>query len=229
MWKISQLLVSIAVWSCVDTQFAAYGAEILASQCGGCHALSKPAATSIDSLWSRKAPDLWYAGLKFNREWLVKWLQDPKPIRPAGYPYFKTIVPGKDHDEVDKSKLLPHIRLSKDDAVAAADALMALKPDGVVEKGLYKGAATNMRMGALSFNKLRGCIACHKGADGNGGMSGPELTDAGDRLQADFIASYIRNPQNIDPHIWMPTPNLNEAALQQLTGYLTKLKAQGSK
>lgn len=222
-------LLGIAMLSCIPAVAYAGGADILSSQCSACHALTKPAVTSIDSLWERKAPDLYYAGVKFNRDWLVNWLQDPKPIRPAGYPYFKTIVPGKDHDEIDKSKPQAHVRLSKDDAVAVADALMSLKPEGIVEKGLYKGGAPNMRMGALAFNKLRGCAACHKGADSVGGFSGPELTDAGQRLQPDFIASYIKNPQKIDPHVWMPTPSLSEQGLQQLTGYLVHLGAKETK
>ena len=59
-----------------------------------CHALVKPTDTSFDRMLTRKGPDLWFAGSKFNAEWLVAWLQDPKPIRPAGYPYFKMIKKG---------------------------------------------------------------------------------------------------------------------------------------
>lgn len=203
--------------------------DILKSQCASCHALAKPTDTSIDHLWERKAPDLYYAGVKFNRDWLVEWLQDPKPIRPAGYPYFKNVVQGKDHDEVDKSKLQPHVKLSAQDAGAAADALITLKPDGIVEKGLYKGQAPNMRMGQLSFEKLRGCIACHQGAGGQGGFSGPELTDAGKRLQPDYIASYIKDPQKIDPHVWMPTSKMPDQDIQRLTGYLVQVGTEEKK
>src|SRR3546814_2688297 len=45
----------------------------LTSQCASCHALTRPADTTVEHLWNRKGPDLWYAGDKFNREWLVGW------------------------------------------------------------------------------------------------------------------------------------------------------------
>lgn len=206
------------------------GAEILKSQCGTCHALTPPADKSLDRIWTRKGPDLYYAGVKFNREWLVEWLQKPSVIRPAGYPYFKDVVAGEKHDEVDKSKLKEHPRLSKDDAKAAGDALMALKgPEGIVEAGLFKNEKPNVRMGQMAFVKLRGCSACHAGKGGEGGASGPELTDAGKRLQPDFIASYIKDAQKIDPHVWMPAPKVTDQDIQRLTGYIVQLSSEESK
>src|SRR3569623_671981 len=143
---------------------------------------------------SRMGPDLWYAGSKFNADWLVTWLQDPKPIRPAGYPYFKTIKEGAEHDVPDLSKTAAHPKLTKISAESATAALMALKAPELVPAGTFKGDTAGARMGALAFNKLRGCITCHQGENGQGGFSGPELTDAGTRLQPDFLAAYPINP-----------------------------------
>jgi mono/diheme cytochrome c family protein len=199
------------------------GTDILKSQCSACHALTPPTDTSLDTLWERKGPDLSYAGLKFNREWLVEWLQKPTPIRPAGYPYFKNVVAGDKGDNIDATKIAEHPRLSASDAKAAGDALMALKRDGVVEAGLYKDEKPNVRMGEMAFVKLRGCSACHAGKNGEGGRSGPELTDAGKRLQPDFIASYIKSPQKIDPHVWMPGSKVTDQDIQRLTGYIVQI------
>lgn len=200
----------------------------LNQSCAACHALTRPADTSLDRVRDRKGPDLWYAGNKFQPDWLVGWLQDPKPIHPAGYPYFKTIMEGPDHDVPDPSKIAPHPKLAKPDAVAAAAALMQLKgPADLVPAGAFKGDTASARMGALSFNKLRGCATCHQGDGGQGGLSGPELTDAGARLQPDFIAAYTTDPQRFDPHVWMPTLKLNDKDIQRLTGYLTTLGAGG--
>jgi mono/diheme cytochrome c family protein len=217
------MLVGLGLLAAAPISARADGAATLKSQCSSCHALTKPADTSIDALWEKKAPDLYYAGVKFNRDWLVQWLQDPKPIRPVAYPYFKNVIPGKDHDVADPAKVQPHMKLSKPDAEATADALMALKPDGVVEKDAYKKSKVNMHMAALVFEKFRGCGACHEGVGGAGGFSGPELTDAGKRLQPDFIASYIKDPQKINPHVWMPTLKMNDKQIQQLTGYLIEI------
>ncbi|MBA2125453.1 cytochrome C [Hyphomicrobium methylovorum] len=198
-------------------------ADGLDPSCAGCHALTKPADTSLDRLWTRKGPDLWYAGSKFNAEWLVEWLQDPKPIRPVGYPYFKTITKGAEHDVADPTKSPPHPKLDKAAAEAATAELMKLKAPDLIAEGTFKGDKGGARMGSLAFNKLRGCIACHQGEDGKGGASGPSLTDGGARLQADFIAAYTTDPQRIDPHIWMPILKLKDKDIQRLTAYVISL------
>lgn len=202
------------------------GAGILKSQCISCHAIAKPDNVSLDRLWQRKGPDLYYAGSKFNKPWLEKWLQNPTRIRPAGELYTKHVKGGDKEDVVDESTLTPHVKLAKADAEAVAAALMTLTgPADLVSKGAFKGEKVGMAMGAMFFNKLRGCAACHMAKPGTGGSSGPELYTAGERLQADYIYSYIKNPQKIDPHIWMPTLGLAEPDLQRLTGYILQLSA----
>jgi mono/diheme cytochrome c family protein len=208
----------------------AAGPNTLASQCLACHALKKPEAQTLERLWERKGPDLYYAGSKFNKAWLIKWLQDPARIRPAGEFYTKHIKPADKEDVVDESTLPPHVKLSKADAEAVADSLMALTgPDGLVERGAFKGQKVPTSVGAMFFNKLRGCAACHSAKPGSGGASGPELYSAGERLQADYIYSYIKDPQKIDPHIWMPTLNLSEPDLQRLTAYILQLSSTEGK
>jgi cytochrome c2 len=208
---------------------SASAADKLDQSCSGCHALVKPSDASLDRLLTRKGPDLWFAGSKFKKEWLVSWLQDPKPICPAGYPYFNMVKKGDKNDVPDPSKIIAHPKLKKADAEAAAEALMALKaPADLVPAGIFKGEMKGARMGALAFVKFRGCVACHQGEKGEGGLSGPRLTDAGARLQADFIAAYTADPQRFDPHIWMPTSNLKEQDIQRLTAFLVQL-SQGDK
>jgi mono/diheme cytochrome c family protein len=198
------------------------------SQCAQCHALKAPAPAelTVDRIWQRKGPDLYYAGAKYNQPWLVNWLQAPKPIRPAGEFYFKHVKLGAKEDVVDASTLTPPMKPSKNEATAYAAALMELKgAPGLVEKGSYKQQPGSAAMAAMFFNKLRGCSACHQNAPGTGGLSGPELYTGGERLQADYIHDYIKDPQKFDPHIWMPKLGLNEADLQRLTGYIVGLSA----
>lgn len=212
--------------------FAADGRDILKQQCVSCHAVAKPENASLERLWDRKGPDLYYAGAKFNREWLVKWLQNPVAIRPAGVFYGKAVKAGeqKSADVIDTAKVVAHPKLAKDDAAAAADALMTLGAnDNLVEKGAFKAGPANASMAAMLFNKLRGCASCHSDKPGKGGSSGPELYTAGERLQPDFIVAYIKNPQKFDPHVWMPKLDLNEADVQKLTGYVATLKQAEAK
>jgi mono/diheme cytochrome c family protein len=222
--KILALAVAGLAAATIGHAYAADGKFNLSQACGSCHALAKSADTSLERVVNRKAPDLWYAGSKFKPEWLVRWLQEPAPIRPVGYPYFNTITKGPEHDIPDPTRQVAHVKLAKADAEAATAELMLLKgPTDLVVSGTFKGDAAGARMGALAFNKLRGCTTCHQGEGGQGGLSGPSLTEAGKRLQNDFIAAYTADPQRFDPHVWMPTLKLNEQDIQRLTAYLTTL------
>lgn len=195
----------------------------LTKQCASCHALTKPASPTVDHLWTRKGPDLWYAGDKFNRDWLVAWLQNPTTIRPGGVLWFKHAKPGEPRDTIDTAAVEKHPKVDAASAERLADALLLLKSDGLAPEGAYKPEAANMTMGKLAFSKLRGCVACHQDAQGQGGLSGPELYDAGKRLRPDYVIAYTKNPQQFDPHVWMPTLTLSEPDLQRLTGYITSL------
>lgn len=205
---------------------AAPGADLLKQQCVACHAVAKPDKQDLAHIWDRKGPDLHYAGDKFNREWLVAWLQNPVAIRAGGVMYSKVVKGSADKsaDTIDAAQVQPHLKLSAADAAAAADALMALKTPGLVEKGAFKNEPPNKMMAAMLFNKLRGCTSCHSAKPGGAPQSGPELYDAGERLQPDYVVSYIRDPQKIDPHVWMPKLGLTEADVQKLASYIATLK-----
>ncbi len=219
--------VALAVGLAVNhpAAVAADGGAILEQQCASCHALQQPDEARLERLWERKGPDLYYAGVKFNGAWLQEWLQHPTRIRPGGELYAKHVKTGADGDVIDAATLLDHPALAAADAQAAAAALLALKgPDGLVTDGAFGGKPVPAAMGKMFFGKLRGCSSCHSIAAGDGGQSGPELGTAGVRLRPDFIYSYIKDPQAIDPHIWMPRQELSEADLQRLTGYLVQQK-----
>src|SRR5690625_3687074 len=228
--RLALTAMSLSLLALPASTLAADGTKILKSECAGCHALTEPDEFSLDRLWERKGPDLFYAGVKYNQPWLVKWLQNPTRIRPAGEFYRKHIKPSEKVDVIDESTLEPHMKLSQEDAKAVADALMALKgPEGLVEEGGFKGKKVRMSLGRMFFGKLRGCSSCHQDKPGKGGLSGPELYTAGERLQPDYIYSYIKDPQKIDPYIWMPKFDLSEKNIQQLTGYIVQLSAKEKK
>ncbi|WP_296000629.1 cytochrome c [Rugamonas sp.] len=205
----------------------ASAADLLSQQCVACHAVSKPEKLSLDRLWERKAPDLYYAGSKFNKPWLVSWLQNPTTIRGGGVMYAKAVKGGADRtvDTIDAAQLPAHPKLSAADAATAADLLMALKVDGLVPAGAFKNEPPSS-MASMLFSKLRGCTSCHTAKAGGAPTSGPELYTAGDRLQPDFVHAYINNPQKFDAHVWMPTLGLTDADIQKLTGYVSTLKSE---
>lgn len=220
MWKPLSTLIACAALAAFPAK--AQPAAALKSECASCHALEKPAAPSVQRLWERKGPDLWYAGDKFNRDWLVAWLQHPTTIRPGGVFWRAYAVPGEPRDTLDASAQKPHPAVDAAKAAALADALMQLK-SGQVTAGSFNGQGVNMQMGALAFSKLRGCASCHQDKPGSGGLSGPSLAEAGARLNPDFVFAYVKDPQAFDAHVWMPRTALSDQDLQRLTAYVASL------
>lgn len=212
------LMTSTPQWATASSEAPSFIAD-----CGGCHALQDPEYQQQNAVErkDRKAPPLYYAGNKFNREWLVTWLQEPKRIRPAGYYPPAHVEQGEDGDAVAASSLAAHPALSAADAEQAADYLLSLKPfTAKLEAVTYEPGSISWKMGNLTFGKFNGCDACHRDAPDYGGLSGPELYTVWQRLQPAFIASYIADPVAWDPHTLMPGNNLNPGVVKKLADYL---------
>ncbi len=203
------------------------GNAILQERCSSCHDLTGPAAQTVQALWKRKAPDLFYAGSKYKQEWMSAWLQNPKRIRPAGYHYFQHIKPGKKRDVIDKKTLKPHISLTKIEAEKVVNSLMQKKEKaGLVTRGDFKGGSISMSFGEMVFDKFNGCMACHEIEPQFGGASGPEVYTAARRLQEDYMVSFIRNPQAWNPKTLMPNKHTAEANIQKIVQYLSVLSKE---
>ncbi len=220
--KLLAFMLFLAIFSSVA--FAADGNAILNKDCVSCHNLAGPPPQTLKELQARKGPDLFYAGNKYREEWLASWLQKPLRIRPAGEFYGDHIKRGAKRDEVDASTLSEHTVLSKESATAVAAALMQLRPktDLIAKERIEPGKIPGF-MGEMVFDKFLGCSACHRYEEDTGGLSGPELYTAGQRLQPEFIASYMRSPQAWDPKIWMPNKHVSDANIQKLVHYLESL------
>ncbi len=208
---------------------AADGRALLEQQCAGCHNLTGPAPSTLEQLWARKGPDLFYAGNKYREAWLKTWLQAPTRIRPAGEFYVDHIRRGPKGDEIDTASLPAHPQLSAADAEAVAKELMRLRPlDRLTAAEKIEPGSISRTMGEMAFDKFLGCMACHEIEPGYGGLSGPELYTAGRRLQPEFMASYIRSPQAWDPKIWMPNKHVSDPNITKLVRYLEVLSEQDS-
>lgn len=197
---------------------------IFPKDCTSCHNVTGPAAQTLKEALGKKGPDLFYAGNKYRQEWLAAWLQNPKRIRPAGMYYGDHIKPGAKSDEIDASTLTKHAALTEADATAIAAWLMKLKPhDGLIAKEKIEPGTITKQMGEMNFDKFQGCMACHLIEPEYGGVSGPELYTAARRLQPEYMASYIRNPQAWEPKSWMPNKQVSDGGIQKLVRYLELL------
>jgi len=174
------------------------------------------------------APDLFYSGSKFKRDWLVGWLQDPTVIRPAGTMFLNHIVidDGKDRIDPDTVKLCA-AKLNQEEAQSVADHLMSLQDDTMKVDVVDPTKKFSKSKARLLFTKKLPCSACHQARFGKriiGGVSGPLLTEAGSRLNPDWIYARIENPQYWDPKTWMPKIGMSDEKRELLTLLISSMK-----
>lgn len=190
-------------------------------QCDSCHRFSKDMPETIS-----QGPDLFFAGNKFQRNWLKEFLQTPTVIREAGYITDPGFLKGQ------PTRGNPHPALSEKEAEETADFLMALKIDGlnqgvVDDQPLSKGKKVRVK---ILFERNFGCTACHKGVNlagkPKGGISGPSLVNGGNRLNADWIYNWLKNPGTFIGNGRMPLFNFDDETAIQLSKYIMTLKTE---
>jgi len=199
---------------------AAGKAAFEVQKCGDCHYTQGPAREkTIDDQMAKKGPELWYAGSKFQKKWLAKWLTDPKPIRPLKFNSLTDDNPGD------------HPKLAGGDAKSVTDFLMTLT-SADVKAGAVKPKKNPK--GKLIFTKKMPCGGCHEYPGRKkvtGGRSGPSLVDAGKRLNPDWILAYLQKPKVFKPVKMMPVfvGLLSDKDMKNVAAYVAKFKAKKKK
>ncbi|MBC8287117.1 MAG: c-type cytochrome [Nitrospinae bacterium] len=188
--------------------------------CGSCHRLNAEETEN-----SFTAPALHYAGNKFQAEWLKQFLKNPEVIRPAGF------ITGPEF--LQAKNLPPHPSFTEEDANALTENLMGLKisePAAVASEPLSKGLRAKIK---YQFERTFGCISCHQSLNLagkiRGGISGPSLVNAGNRLQADWIADWLKSPGTYKVKGRMPRYKMDPTTLDQFTRFLMTLKKENIK
>ncbi|MCJ8327552.1 MAG: hypothetical protein MJK08_10685 [Campylobacterales bacterium] len=199
------------------------------NDCATCHSFKEVKSDFTERI-KRKASPLYYAGNKYKEEWLVLWLQNPTRIRPGGaFPPNHTIVTDEG-DIIDDKTLDKHVSLSLPQAKEVASYLMGLKTkQELIDKIDYSPKKISKSSGKLNFVKFQACQSCHKDSRDEGGVSGPELYTAWNRLQEKYIVSYITEPELWDEHTMMPNKNLKKSRIQKLVDYLKLLGEENEK
>jgi len=203
--------------SAAQADAAAGQAAFEAQQCNACHYTEGPAKEkTIDDQLAKKGPELWYSGSKFQQEWLQGWLQDPQPIRPMKFNSLTEPNPGD------------HPALAAEEAAAVTEFLMSLTSEEV-EAGVIKPKKNPK--GRLIFTKKMPCSGCHQYPGKRnklmGGMSGPTLVGAKDRLNPDWIYAYLLKPKVFKPVKMMPVfvGLLSEKDMKNVSAYVANFGA----
>ncbi|MFQ5561417.1 MAG: hypothetical protein ACE5FU_12665 [Nitrospinota bacterium] len=194
-------------------------------KCAGCHNLTGPAVKTVDDILKKKGPDLFFAGNKFKRNFLVSFLQNPPVIRPSGTVYVNNVHFNGFKDELKSPPKPCGSKLSLKEAGAVADYLLTL----TLQKSgkIYSPKPFSLAKARIIFEKNLACHGCHKirgdKGDLEGGVSGPVLYNAGGRLKGEWVYSFLKNPQKWIPKIWMPAMPENEDHLQLITDYVMSM------
>lgn len=199
----------------------ASGERLFHRRCATCHATAPLETGDPLVVLDQGGPDLSYAGSKFDAEWLEAWLQDPVPIRPAGFPPYRFTAPTPDGDRVLVDRIPAHPRLASRQASEVTRYLQTLgRPlDPVPEP-----PAEPPRRPQVHFERILPCAGCHQTAPGQGGLSGPELYTASRRLRAEWLAAYIADPTYWSPG-WMPALPLRADQIQAVVTHIRDVGA----
>ncbi|PIQ97921.1 MAG: hypothetical protein COV67_01690 [Nitrospinae bacterium CG11_big_fil_rev_8_21_14_0_20_56_8] len=212
------LILSFALFFLLPGGLAAQPAAIQEKGCANCHRFSAEGETGTP------APDLFYAGNKFQKTWLNRFLQKPEVIRKSGYS-------GR-ADFPDGITPEPHPALNAKEAQAVAEYLLSLKlPDlksvPIDPQPLSKAQTARVK---ILFERDYGCIACHESINlagkVRGGVSGPSLYDAGNRLQPEWIVQWIESPDRFMEKGRMPRPQLDGETAVNLAKYIMTLRKE---
>lgn len=223
----TSLLLAILLLFTLPQAFAATDLAILNTNgCSECHRF-----TEDDPPEKRKGPDLFYAGNKFQGEWLVNWLQQPEAIRLSGFITDAGFLKG------EPTVAAPHPALDRDKAKAVAEVLLQLKVENLPEapatelaEPLSKGKRFKFK---ILFERDYGCISCHQSVNlagqPRGGVSGPSLLNAGHRLRPEWVYSWLKNPKQFEKRGRMPLFDFTDDELKALSRYVVWHKKSGEK
>jgi mono/diheme cytochrome c family protein len=204
------------------------GRKLVLERCASCHDVSGPAPQTYQELVARKAPDLFYAGNKFARAWLVEWIQSPTTLRRVGALYLNHIENENGKDRIAEETVRPcPAKLTPAEAEAVADYLMTLEDPAMKTEVIDVGKTFKKPRAVRLFTKQLPCIGCHRIKFGKrelGGVSGPDLRKAGARLNPDWIYARIENPQYWDPKTAMPRIAMSHRKREMLTLFISSMK-----
>ena len=191
-------------------------------KCSECHRFSNDEA-------EKNGPDLFYAGNKYQASWLKQYLQNPITIRSAGGvgdPGFLKGIPVNSHK---------HIALPQDEAEQISKELMVLTPFDLPKEVDRLEPLTNGQKAKIKyqFERTYSCISCHQSLNlagkVRGGISGPSLVNAGNRLQASWVASWLKSPKIFTNKSRMPIYKMVDEVRLQLTQFLMTLKNENKR
>jgi mono/diheme cytochrome c family protein len=201
----------------------ARGRQLLAQfNCRGCHkmqGIERPAMLG---------PDLSSIGTKVSREWIYKWLKEPRTIVDKDG---NVTVNGYETEEEPR---MPKFQLTETELRALSAYLGVQKAKPIrpyrISPAVVAAWSKNPELisqGELRFRQMF-CTTCHSLAVTRagetkliGGDMGPELTKVGSKVNPDWLIAWLRDPEGYLPHTRMPRYGWSDEDLYKVTQYIT--------
>jgi mono/diheme cytochrome c family protein len=184
--------------------------ELIQQNCVNCHRL----AGKAESRFKLYAPDLIWAGSKYQRSWLIRWLTGKEaPLYAKGYLWDTTNVPTK------------HPSVTEAEANALADYFAEHNTDPRVTVGAFdvsKVTKFEVTFGGMVY-KAHACLGCHTIEEHGKLIGGPQsaaLQNAGQRYNLDWLYRFGQNPQDFTIHNGEFLADATDAQLRAVIGFL---------
>ena len=184
--------------------------ELIQQTCVQCHRFEGTA----ESRFKLHAPDLIWAGSKYQRSWLIRWLTGKEaPLYAKGYLWDLTSVPSR------------HPMVTEAEAHALADYFAEHNKDPRVTVGAFdlsKVTKFDVTFGGMAY-KAHACLGCHTIEENGKLIGGPQsaaLQHAGQRYNPDWLYRFGQNPQDFIIHTGEFLADATDGQLRAVVGFL---------
>jgi mono/diheme cytochrome c family protein len=204
-----------------ETPQLARGRELLAHlNCQGCHKLNNVDRAAL-------GPDLSSVGYKVSREWIYKWLKEPRTITDQDG---NVTVNGY---ETEPEPRMPKFRLTDAEILALSGFLSSQKAKPIEKYKISPAVIAAwskkpdlLAQGEVRFRQMM-CTTCHSLAVTRagetkmiGGEIGPELTKVGSKVNEEWLIAWLRNPKSYLEHTNMPRYGWTDEDLYKVSQYV---------
>jgi mono/diheme cytochrome c family protein len=204
-----------------ETPQLAHGRELLSRlNCQGCHKLNNVERPML-------GPDLSSVGYKVTREWIYKWLKEPRTILDKDG---NVTVNGYENEEEPR---MPKFRLKEEEIKALSGFLSVQKARSLENSKINPAVVATwskkpdlLSQGEVRFRQMM-CTTCHSLAVTRagetkliGGEIGPELTKVGSKVNEAWLVAWLRNPKSYMEHADMPRYGWSDEDLYKVSQYV---------
>ncbi|MBT6594668.1 MAG: c-type cytochrome [Nitrospina sp.] len=158
--------------------------------CHGCHLADGYAKEA------KVGPSLYRVAKKVDPSWLYRWVKKPK-------------------DYLPKTRM-PEFKFSEKDAMAVTAYLLASSEENYELPVRFESGDPDK--GKKLFESV-GCQGCHE-LDGKGELFGPDLSRIGNKVNGDWLVTWISSPHSYNAKSRMPDLRLNEEQASDIAAYL---------